>query len=68
MYVCLCKNVTDSQIRQEVAEGGARSMKDLNNKLGVAKQCGRCGQCANRILREAQSRENLIKPTDQTSF
>lgn len=50
MYVCLCKAVTDSQIREAVAQG-AGSMKDLANELGVATQCGKCGCDARELLR-----------------
>ena len=32
MYVCLCKGVTDNQIKDAIA-GGACSMRDLRNDL-----------------------------------
>ncbi len=51
MYVCICNSVTDSQIRQAV-EGGARSLRDVKQHLNVASQCGKCGQCALRIIRD----------------
>lgn len=54
MYVCICRSVTDSHIRREV-EAGACSMRDLNQRLGVASQCGRCGKCAKGVLQEALS-------------
>lgn len=50
MYVCLCKAVTDSQIRDAV-EQGACSMKELASQLGVATQCGKCGCDARELLR-----------------
>lgn len=51
MYVCLCKGITDHQIRRAVAEG-ADSMRDLRRELGVCTDCGKCGVCANRLLRD----------------
>ena len=51
MYVCLCRAVTDRQIRQAV-ELGARSLSDLKESLGVATGCGKCASCARQILRE----------------
>lgn len=51
MYVCLCKCVTDCQIREAVCEG-ACSMRELRACLGVATQCGRCAQHARRVLKE----------------
>ena len=53
MYVCLCHNVTDSDIRRLVQTEGVCTMRQLSRQLGVATQCGRCGQCAKEILREA---------------
>lgn len=54
MYVCLCKAVTDRQIREAVAQGATR-MRDLRVALGVASCCGRCAGCAREILREARA-------------
>jgi len=51
MYVCICKAVTDRQIRQAV-ELGATSLADLKESLGVATGCGKCAQFARAILRE----------------
>lgn len=52
MYVCVCKAVTDRQIR-EAARGGARTLKDLRRDLGVTSDCGRCASCARDCLKEA---------------
>lgn len=51
MYVCICKGITDSQIRTAV-EDGASSLSDIRNTLGVASQCGKCGVLTNEIVRE----------------
>jgi bacterioferritin-associated ferredoxin len=53
MYVCLCKGITDSQIRAAIQDG-ASSLKDVRNTLGVASQCGKCGILTREILRETQ--------------
>jgi bacterioferritin-associated ferredoxin len=53
MYVCLCQNVTDTQIRQLVRTEGVSSMRELREHLGVATQCGKCGKCAKEVLRDA---------------
>ncbi|OSM01800.1 putative bacterioferritin-associated ferredoxin [Magnetofaba australis IT-1] len=50
--MCICRGVTDHQIRQEI-ENGALSMADLNQRLGVAGQCGRCGQSAKSLLKSS---------------
>ncbi|MCR9106789.1 MAG: bacterioferritin-associated ferredoxin [Gammaproteobacteria bacterium] len=51
MYVCLCKQITDTQIRAAVQDG-ASSFKDVRNRLGVASQCGKCGTLTREIVRE----------------
>lgn len=55
MYVCLCKGITDHQIRAEVADG-AQSLRDVSRRLGVATQCGKCAGCARQVIREACNR------------
>lgn len=52
MYVCLCKGITDTQIRAAVQDG-ASSVRDLRNSLGVASQCGKCGILTRDIMRES---------------
>ena len=52
MYVCICKGITDTQIRAAV-EDGASSMRDVRNTLGVASQCGKCGILTREIVRES---------------
>ncbi|MFT3849987.1 MAG: (2Fe-2S)-binding protein [Propionivibrio sp.] len=51
MYVCVCKAVTERQVRQAVSDG-ARSLKDLRRELGVTSDCGQCAVCARQCLRE----------------
>jgi len=54
MIVCVCRRVSDRQIREAAAEG-AVSLECLQFELGVATQCGRCADCASRILCDARS-------------
>jgi bacterioferritin-associated ferredoxin len=54
MIVCVCRRVSDHQIRQAAAEG-AVSLECLQFDLGVATQCGRCADCACRILDDANA-------------
>jgi bacterioferritin-associated ferredoxin len=53
MIVCVCCRVSDHQIRQAAAEG-AVSLECLQFELGVATQCGRCADCATRVLCDAR--------------
>lgn len=53
MYVCICRAVTERQIRQAV-QGGARSLKDLKQMLDVGRECGLCAPCARTCIEEAR--------------
>lgn len=54
MYVCICRAVTDRQIR-EAALGGALTLQDLQRELGIAQDCGRCAPCARNCLDAANA-------------
>jgi bacterioferritin-associated ferredoxin len=54
MIVCVCRRVSDHDIRRAASEGAA-SLECLQIELGVAMQCGRCADCATRILCDARA-------------
>ena len=57
MIVCVCRRISDHQIRQAAAEG-AHSLECLQIDLGVAMQCGRCADCATHVLCDARARQH----------
>ena len=52
MYICICKGVTDTAIREAVHQGAGR-MRDLKTCLGVSEQCGICACHAKEVLEQA---------------
>lgn len=52
MFVCICNQVTDKQIRSAVEEG-VSSFTSLSSELNVGTCCGKCKTCAKKVLREA---------------
>ncbi len=60
MYVCLCKAVTDRQIRDAI-NGGASSFADVRRHLGVSTGCGKCLQQAKSIV-ETTVRKTPFEP------
>jgi bacterioferritin-associated ferredoxin len=54
MYVCICNGITEKQVRQ-AAESGISSLWDLQKELGVASNCGKCGETAVEIMRETRN-------------
>ncbi|MFO8044736.1 MAG: (2Fe-2S)-binding protein [Halomonas sp.] len=59
MYVCLCKGVSDHQIRQAV-EDGARSWRDVQRETGCGTQCGKCACQGKGITRDAVKDELMV--------
>lgn len=57
MYVCICKAVTEKQIRQAAVQG-VDNLYGLRASLGVGSGCGRCADMAQDILREYQPRQS----------
>ena len=53
MIVCICRRISDHAIRRAATEG-AVSLECLQIDLGVAMQCGRCADCAVRVLHDAR--------------
>ncbi len=51
MYLCICKAVSDQQIRQAVAQG-ARTVGDVSARLGVGVECGKCLDSIREFLDE----------------
>ena len=56
MYVCICNGITDRDIR-DAARAGASDLSDLSPMTGCSTACGRCGELATDILREARSED-----------
>ncbi|MES2364627.1 MAG: bacterioferritin-associated ferredoxin [Pseudomonadota bacterium] len=61
MYICICKAVTDSAIREAVCQGACR-MRDLKAGLGVSAQCGKCACHVKAVLEEALSKQDMMQP------
>lgn len=51
MVVCICKRVSDREIRRLVDEG-AGSLADIRRATELGTQCGKCACEARRIVRE----------------
>lgn len=49
MYVCICNRVSDRDIKASIQEG-ATTMRELYKKHSLGSQCGKCCQCAKKLL------------------
>lgn len=61
MYICVCKAVTERQVKQAASEG-AGSLRDLRDRLGVTEECGRCAKCALECLRAHEAKNAQGRP------
>ncbi|GAA5215734.1 (2Fe-2S)-binding protein [Corallincola platygyrae] len=52
MFVCICHGITDTQLKQAVADGAER-LADVKRSLGVATQCGNCACKAKQVIQVA---------------
>ncbi|MFT7558889.1 MAG: bacterioferritin-associated ferredoxin [Flavobacteriales bacterium] len=58
MYVCLCKEITDRDIRDAV-ESGASSFKEVRTSLGVSSVCGSCSSLAKDVYNAAKQEQKI---------
>jgi len=63
MYVCVCKAVSDRQIRRAVREDGVVSLRELARELELGTCCGKCVPLAREVLAEALSAEHGTAPS-----
>lgn len=65
MFVCLCKSVTDTQIRESIANG-AQSFKEVRKQLGVATQCCKCLPFARSVVDDALEQQYSVNAQSAT--
>ena len=61
MYVCVCKAITDKELRLAIEEG-ANTTQSLREKLGCINQCGMCEQQVCEI------REQVVNKNFETAL
>lgn len=61
MFVCICKGITDKQIKKMVIEQGAGSIRELKLKFDIASQCGTCVKLTQQIIDDTIVDESLFK-------
>ncbi|MFT6906196.1 MAG: bacterioferritin-associated ferredoxin [Oleiphilaceae bacterium] len=58
MLVCICKGITDKNIKDEIY-GGASSYSDVRRTLGLGSCCGQCASYAKDLVLESISQLKL---------
>jgi len=54
MLVCICKGITDKNIKDEIY-GGASTYSDIRLALGLGSCCGQCASYAKGLISESIS-------------
>lgn len=54
MYVCICKQVTEQQIKNAIKEG-INTVSDIAAELGASSDCGSCVECVQDLITEHYS-------------
>ena len=58
MYVFCCNGVTDREIKRSIEMKEIQTLRELNNKFGMGKQCGKCETEVRKIFNESVTREH----------
>jgi bacterioferritin-associated ferredoxin len=66
MYVCVCRAVSDSKVRQAVAQG-ACTLRALKDQLGVGSVCGRCVPEARQLIAQCRAPAHSTPLLEQMS-
>jgi bacterioferritin-associated ferredoxin len=67
MYICLCKGITDHQLRNALDQSKANpSLKEVCKKLGVGTDCGSCLKDAYSLLKSELEQKSEHRATKQT--
>ncbi|TAN52803.1 MAG: hypothetical protein EPN21_03065 [Methylococcaceae bacterium] len=61
MYVCICKKVTDNQIRRAVLDGKVSHLRHLRQASGACTDCGLCCRQAGKIIQETLKETELLE-------
>ncbi|QTH64832.1 (2Fe-2S)-binding protein [Psychrosphaera ytuae] len=61
MYVCLCKGITDKDIKEVVEQHGVGNLRELKQHLPVGQECGNCTKVAQNIIDKTIIDESLFK-------
>jgi|GEM_PF-156548 len=67
MIVCVCHNISESEIKAAV-KGGLDDMHLLRENLGIGTCCGKCKSCTKKILRECGAEDIRQRADDSKPF
>ncbi len=60
MYVCLCRGITDQQIREAIQDG-AQSVMDVAQRLGAGTGCGGCLEYTQALIDQGSASQSATR-------
>lgn len=67
MYVCVCKAITDTQIKRAIDEG-VSSRRELFKCLGIGGDCGKCNPQVKELLQDHNCNQTLMQNSENPSI
>ncbi|MGJ0485895.1 MAG: (2Fe-2S)-binding protein [Methylomicrobium sp.] len=61
MYVCVCKAVTDTQIKRAI-DNGLCTRRQLFDCFGVGGDCGKCNRQVKELLDASKQNQFIMDP------
>jgi len=61
MYVCICRNVTERQVREAVVRHGACNLRTLRKRVDTCSQCGKCALEVKTLIRETLAENAMLE-------
>jgi bacterioferritin-associated ferredoxin len=56
MIICICHNISESQVKSAI-QAGMNSLQSLRKNLAIGTCCGKCKPHTQAVLRECQSEQ-----------
>jgi bacterioferritin-associated ferredoxin len=67
MYICVCKAVTDTQIKKAI-DNGLCTRRQLFESFGVGGDCGKCNRQIKELLDENKQNQFIMHPSNQPVY
>lgn len=67
MYVCVCKAVTDGQIKQAI-DNGVSSRRQLFHCFGVGGDCGKCNKLVKELLDGTMRKQSIMQQAPEQAI
>jgi bacterioferritin-associated ferredoxin len=66
MYVCVCKAVTDNQIKRAI-DNGVCTRRQLFQCFGVGSDCGKCNKHVKELLDDHLQQQSIMQAASNQS-